>query len=92
VGFDKTVNDIIEKLLVIKRGFSVAAVDDHFATAEVRTGNEADLDVLPHVEIHLVNPAETGAGFLAFPGGPGSVVACHLEFFYHGVPFLLVLT
>ena len=92
VGFDKPVNHICEELPVIERGLAMAPVDDHLAAAEIRAGYEADFDILFHVKIHLVDPAETGAGFLAFPGGPGSVVACHIELFYHGVPFLFVLT
>jgi len=83
VGFDKTINNISKELLVIERGFPVPSMDDHLAAVEIRTGHEADLDGFSHVKIYLVDPAEPGAGFLSFPGGPGSVVACHLNFFYH---------
>ena len=60
-----------------------AAVDDHLAPAEIRTGHETDLDVFPHMDIYLLDPVEPVVGLLTFPGGLGSVVACHLEFFYH---------
>jgi len=43
------------------------------------------------MKVHLVDPVEPGAELFAFPGGPGSVVAFHIDFFYHHVPFLLGL-
>ena len=85
VGFDEPVDDIIEKILVIQGGCAAAALDDHLAAIEIRTGYEADCDVLSHVEVHLVDTVEAGAWFLWFPAGPGSVVAFELEFLDHGL-------
>jgi len=79
VGFDQPVNDVFEKLLVVERGFPVTSVDDYLAAAEIRTGHEADLDVFFYVDVHLLDPVEPVARLLAFPGGPGSVIAFYLD-------------
>ena len=85
IRFDEPVDNVIEKVLVIQGGRAAAALDNHLAAAEIWPGHEADRDVLPHVEIHLVDPVESVAWFLWLPAGVGSVVARHFEFFYHGL-------
>ena len=85
IRFNQPVDNVIEKVFVIQGGCAAAALDDHLAAVEIRTGHEADCDVFSHVEVHLVDTVEAGAWFLGFPTGMGSVVACHFEFFYHGL-------